>query len=654
MIVKDESHIIADTLAHLCEHFEFSYWVISDTGSTDGTQEIIRTFFAERGIPGELTEDEWRDFGYNRTVALQHAYNKTDYLLVWDADDSIVGRIPLPQPLTNDSYMLSFHTYYRTSIVNNRKRWTYKGVLHECIMPSESTTPNQNITGDYRCVSGRAGSRNKDPQKYLKDALLLERGLSEEPDNSRYAFYCANSYYDAGKPDKALEFYKRTLSMDGWSEEKYISCLTLYELFKQADREREGLSYLVEAHKYSSNRIEHIYLLITYYCNQKMYSVALAYFNLIAEHYIREFKNPSAYSNTLFRKVLEYTFFLPYHMIIIGINGGRKDIAYNMYRIIFHHKDVNVSDWHIGNLFHNMQFLTSDTLDLTVLHDMLEYSKHLRARGFIFSNKLNIIIANHIELYRPLLTAPITFMHTNKEKPQIIFTITTCKRLDLFHQTINSILRTWSDISAVDYFLCVDDNSSDTDRAQMKTLYPWINFYMKGPDERGHLKSMNIIWQKLKELQPTYWIHMEDDWLFFQHDNYVSKSIDFLNNFKCQGIHQILFNRNYSHGYVDWDINGGKYLDDACIFTVHEQRDGIPGRSSGYWPHYSLQPSMCLVETILQLGNYDNTVKFFERGYANKYAAAGFRSGFFNTVSSKHIGGKAGENAYALNNISQF
>ena len=41
MIVKDESHIIEQTLENICQHFKLDYWVISDTGSSDRTPEII-------------------------------------------------------------------------------------------------------------------------------------------------------------------------------------------------------------------------------------------------------------------------------------------------------------------------------------------------------------------------------------------------------------------------------------------------------------------------------------------------------------------------------------------------------------------------------------------------------------------------------------
>ena len=78
MIVKNEAHVLPITLDHLLTKLPISYWVISDTGSTDGTQDIIRNFFKNRNIPGELVEHTWRDFGYNRSKALESAYNKTD------------------------------------------------------------------------------------------------------------------------------------------------------------------------------------------------------------------------------------------------------------------------------------------------------------------------------------------------------------------------------------------------------------------------------------------------------------------------------------------------------------------------------------------------------------------------------------------------
>ncbi|WEI04112.1 glycosyltransferase [Acinetobacter johnsonii] len=54
MIVKNESHIIEETLENICQHIQLAYWVISDTGSTDNTVEIIENFFEKKKIAGEI------------------------------------------------------------------------------------------------------------------------------------------------------------------------------------------------------------------------------------------------------------------------------------------------------------------------------------------------------------------------------------------------------------------------------------------------------------------------------------------------------------------------------------------------------------------------------------------------------------------------
>ncbi len=83
MIVKDEAPVIRrclDSVRPLIDH-----WVIVDTGSTDGTQDIIREHLKD--LPGELHERPWRDFAHNRSEALALARPHADYSLIIDADD---------------------------------------------------------------------------------------------------------------------------------------------------------------------------------------------------------------------------------------------------------------------------------------------------------------------------------------------------------------------------------------------------------------------------------------------------------------------------------------------------------------------------------------------------------------------------------------
>ena len=160
MIVKDEANIIAKTLQNILDNISITYWVVSDTGSTDNTKDIIKTFFNDKNIPGEIFDDKWQDFGHNRTLALEHAYNKTDYLLIFDADDSFHGEFILPKKLDKDTYHLKFgdcggvFVYNRPLLINNRKKFSFNGVLHEFLVSPPNATSSI-IKGNYSISSGK-------------------------------------------------------------------------------------------------------------------------------------------------------------------------------------------------------------------------------------------------------------------------------------------------------------------------------------------------------------------------------------------------------------------------------------------------------------------------------------------------------------------
>ena len=91
MIVKNEMANLERCLAALAPHIQC--WVIGDTGSTDGTQDFIISFFAAHGRPGELHSFPFENFEQARNAALDHAYASPlayDYLLLDDADMSLV------------------------------------------------------------------------------------------------------------------------------------------------------------------------------------------------------------------------------------------------------------------------------------------------------------------------------------------------------------------------------------------------------------------------------------------------------------------------------------------------------------------------------------------------------------------------------------
>ena len=672
MIVKNESHIIAGTLEKLLKYIAFDYWVISDTGSTDTTKEIIQDFFKTRNIPGELVEHAWQDFGYNRTKAFECAFNKTDYAFVWDADDDIYGDFKMPDNLEADSYKFIFGNsegfrYSRHQLFNNRKKWCYKGVLHEYAACMEPASPTKDIIGDYYFISGRSGDRSKDPNKYFKDALVLEKAVEKalvekDPLYNRYVFYCAQSYSSCNMHEKAIEWYKKALTIDMWIQEKYVSCLEIYDQYEKLNRSIEGLPYLIESHKYDPTRLECFYRLIKYYCINGQCDIAYMYYTKIQDFFENKYDS-RALSDKLFARAAEYNFYLPYYMIIVSERTKNLVTAAKMYDIIFNNK-YSASEWWIRNLFHNIQFVVNELpLDLGFLESMLSYVELIRQANVTLEASHYMTISKIVDRYRGQLSSlkpepslVTRLVKASNNTPTIMLTVTTCKRLDLFMKTMNSILRLWTDVDKIDYFYCVDDNSSAEDRLIMQQQYPFFNYYMKTPQEKGHRESMNLIWSKLDELKPTYWIHLEDDWLYFKKEAYVSRAIEVLTKYESMGVHQVVFNKNYGLAFCDLDRVGGIRLDKGTI--LHEKRDGLVGKNCGYWPHYSLQPSMTRTKTILELGNYNSPNKFFERDYADRYFASGYMTTFFDSIYSIHIGKQhwetEGLNAYALNEIPQF
>ena len=666
MIVKNEGHLIRETLKHLLTYIRFDSWCICDTGSTDNTIEEIEGFFAEQGIPGSIYRHEWKDFGHNRTLAFDMAYNTSDYAFVWDADDEIVGNFSLPTNLTHDWYRFTFGArgctqYRRCQLFNNRKKWKYVGVLHECPACCEECSSPEDILGDYHFISGRRGARNKDPNKYHKDAQILDKAFHEtfaaqDGLYKRYAFYCAQSYICAGNREKAIEFYKKVLTFETWSQEQYIACIEIYDCYEHLGNAKEGLFYLVESFRYDSQRAECVLRLIKYYVNSGLPHVALMYYRGFQHYYENQYENDTI-QEKLFLRRCDSDFYLPYFMIIVAERTKELALCAKMFDCILTYKFLGVTAWWIRNVFHNLQFFVSHIPKTSeYVQKIMSYVELVKKHGIELHEIENKILYTYLRSCDTSLTAirqelPLV----KKDTVRVMLTITTCKRFDLFQKTVRSMLNMWTDLQDVDYFFCVDDASSEEDRKKMVDEFPFFSYYMKTDAEKGHRESMNIIWNKLNEVKPQYWIHLEDDWLFFRQKGYVNESIQLLEKYESLDIHQVVFNRNYGVIYEDMDRVGGISLGDAIL---HEKREGLVGKNCGYWPHYSLQPSMVRTRVILALGDYSSPNVFFERDYANKYFAAGYKTVFFPSIYSNHIGKqhweKEGMNAYALNTIHQF
>lgn len=237
---KNEEHCITDTLNAVYKYID--YWVVHDTGSTDNTVQIVKEFFAEKNIPGELFEGEWVGFDYNKTQLFERCYDKTDYILHLDADDIFHGTpdFSLLNKVHADAYYFNCYrgTYYNVLLIfNNRHHWKFCGVAHTIIHDLTNNNYSQSnifVSDNFYLLSRDTGSRSFDPNKYYNDALKLKdqffNTLFDDPDglNNRSVFYTAQSYMDSGNYEDAIKWYSLYLKLKNtWEEEQFESCLRI-------------------------------------------------------------------------------------------------------------------------------------------------------------------------------------------------------------------------------------------------------------------------------------------------------------------------------------------------------------------------------------------------------------------------------------------
>ena len=278
MIVKNESKVIKRCLQSV-KHL-IDYWVIVDTGSSDGTQKIIREFLKD--IPGDLFERPWKNFEHNRNEALHLGYPKAHNLMFIDADEELKATKSFSLGvLDKDIFLIPVHlpngtVFRRQLIISTRIKWFWRGVVHEQVYTNEKQTTHRFIEDAYIFAQDDGGRTGADSRaKFLNDAQILEEALKKEPKNSRYMFYLANSYFNAKELPLAIKAYEKRALMGGWDQEVYYSLYNIARIQKEMKMPAEKfIGSFFKAYRYRPSRAEPLFWIANFYIEQKNYEKA--------------------------------------------------------------------------------------------------------------------------------------------------------------------------------------------------------------------------------------------------------------------------------------------------------------------------------------------------------------------------------------------
>lgn len=277
MMVRNEAHVVERALAsvrHLVDH-----WLVVDTGSTDGTQDLVRQAMA--GLPGALYERPWVDFGHNRTELVQAARVAADYTLMLDADDVLETPAGFAWPGLETELGEIVHrcgtlSSRRAALLSNRLSWHFHGVRDE-YLHAPRVVSSTLLTGltvrQYRDGGRMLGRTFADVR--ADDAAAIAEAMRSAPDHPGYQYHLARALRDSEQHEAALEAFRHRAGMGDNPEEVADSLLEVaHHLVRLgADTDTAYGAYL-SAWDARPSRAEPLVALARYAREQGRFSVA--------------------------------------------------------------------------------------------------------------------------------------------------------------------------------------------------------------------------------------------------------------------------------------------------------------------------------------------------------------------------------------------
>jgi len=330
LIVKNEGHCIQRCLSS-CKPL-IDRVIFNDNGSTDDTVDKIFSWCQDNDIGFTYLPDPWVSFDINRSKVLEAAYTEKDidYVLMIDADEVLVCEAGLnvenlKESLTCDLYDVETRmggtTYLRPQLSSNKRKFVYGGVVHEFIVPLEEVRTRATLKGVFN-MPIQDSARNKDPDKFKKDAAELQKAYDKENDSflkSRYCFYLAQSYRDSGNIDNAIEYYLLRSKMGHWEEEVYTSLVYAGRLL----RSKGTIEFQSSALTFYDQAINHNFGRAEAYYEAAVLNKDLGRFNT-AYLLGKEAINKAPAPGILFAENWIYDYSLAFEMSVIAFYAGDK------------------------------------------------------------------------------------------------------------------------------------------------------------------------------------------------------------------------------------------------------------------------------------------------------------------------------------------
>lgn len=377
MIVKNESKIIERVLTSVLPII--NTFCIADTGSTDNTIEIILNFFNAKNITGQILSHEFINFEVNRNLALNAAKDCADYILLIDADMELYIQPEFDKSkLTAAAYNIrqgDGFTYYNTRLIASYVDAEYCGVTHEYINFKDGSAVEKLDTlqiidvGDGGCKSN----------KFERDIKLLTQGLEKEPNNIRYNFYLANTYFDSGNYEQALKYYEKHAEIVTWNEEHFYNYYRQGFCYKHLGNEEKMLDLWIKAWYTRQTRVESLFEIIQHYRYKCMWSHCKLYYEIA-----RKIKFPQDDILFVHKDIYDHKLLHEYSIFAFYINETK--IHHEMTQL------MNCGHYDVYQLLNNYKFYCPNLQSQKTLNLCDGFSREVNGENYTFRSSTPSII----------------------------------------------------------------------------------------------------------------------------------------------------------------------------------------------------------------------------------------------------------------------
>jgi len=285
MIIKNGGEVLKNVLENNKKYID--RWTILDTGSTDGTQDVIKEVLKDK--KGELYEHPFDNFRDSRNRCLDLSSKNCKYTIMLD-DTYVIKNdlIKFLQSVDDDIYAESYSfiiisgdvEYSSNRMVKTDLNLRYINKVHEIFEKNVSGL----IPKDESCIidiqNDYMTQRTKERKE--QDLNILLEMVDEEPNNPRHLYYVAQTYFAMENNEKAVEYFRKRVEhpVDGHDFEKLDAYFELARTlnFKMGHPIEEVEDLYLKSYELDKNRADSIYFIGVNYHNRGDSKKAYYYF----------------------------------------------------------------------------------------------------------------------------------------------------------------------------------------------------------------------------------------------------------------------------------------------------------------------------------------------------------------------------------------